>query len=419
MHPKVLSRSDVTTIVGSVCAPEQYRGKRVLLIVPDGTRTAPIGLVFEAIFQQIGQVTKALDVLIALGTHQPMNEAAICRRLDITEADRRGRYSRVNFFNHAWDSPSALRRIGTLSAKEVGELTEGRFSMDVPVEINRMIFDYDQVILVGPVFPHEVVGFSGGNKYLFPGVGGPEILNFFHWLGAVVTNPMIIGNKWTAVRKVVDRAAAIVNVEKLCFSLVVAPDKSLLGLFAGAPEAAWDQASELSRQVHITYKQKPFHTILSCAPPMYDELWTAGKCMYKLEPVLADGGELIIYAPHLSEVCVSHGSHIDKVGYHCRDYFLKQWDRFKDIPWGVLAHSSHVRGIGTYENGIERCRATVTLATQIPEATCRRINLAYRDPGSIRIEDFANREDQGILLVRQAGEMLYKLANPPAWAGGA
>jgi lactate racemase len=419
MHPKVLSRSDVTTIVGSVCAPEQYRGKRVLLIVPDGTRTAPIGLVFEAIFQQIGQVTKALDVLIALGTHQPMNEAAICRRLDITEADRRGRYSRVNFFNHAWDSPSALRRIGTLSAKEVGELTEGRFSMDVPVEINRMIFDYDQVIIVGPVFPHEVVGFSGGNKYLFPGVGGPEILNFFHWLGAVVTNPMIIGNKWTAVRKVVDRAAAMVNVEKLCFSLVVAPDKSLLGLFAGAPEAAWDQASELSRQVHITYKQKPFHTILSCAPPMYDELWTAGKCMYKLEPVLADGGELIIYAPHLSEVCVSHGSHIDKVGYHCRDYFLKQWDRFKDIPWGVLAHSSHVRGIGTYENGIERCRATVTLATQIPEATCRRINLAYRDPGSIRIEDFANREDQGILLVRQAGEMLYKLANPPAWAGGA
>jgi lactate racemase len=418
MQAKVLSRSDVTTIVGSVCAPEQYRGKRVLLIVPDGTRTAPIGLVFEAIFQQIGQVTKALDVLIALGTHQPMNEAAICRRLDITEADRRGRYSRVNFFNHAWDSPSALRRIGTLSAKEVGELTEGRFSMDVPVEINRMIFDYDQVIIVGPVFPHEVVGFSGGNKYLFPGVGGPEILNFFHWLGAVVTNPMIIGNKWTAVRKVVDRAAAMVNVEKLCFSLVVAPDKSLLGLFAGAPEAAWDQASELSRQVHITYKQKPFHTILSCAPPMYDELWTAGKCMYKLEPVLADGGELIIYAPHLSEVCVSHGSHIDKVGYHCRDYFLKQWDRFKDIPWGVLAHSSHVRGIGTYENGIERCRATVTLATQIPEATCRRINLGYRNPKSIRIEDFANREDEGILLVPKAGEMLYKLTKPPAWAGG-
>ena len=410
MHPNPVTRSDVAQIVAAVCTPEKYRDKRILLIVPDGTRTAPIGLVFEAIFQQIGQVTKALDVLVALGTHQPMNEAAICRRLDISETERRDRYGKVKFFNHAWDSPSALSQIGSLAAQDVSELTDGLFSMDVPVEINKLIFEYDQLIIIGPVFPHEVVGFSGGNKYLFPGIGGPQILNFFHWLGAVVTNPMIIGNKWTPVRKVVDRAGAMVKVDKLCFSLVVAPDKTLLGLFAGSPEQAWDEASELSRQVHITYKKHDFHTILSCAPPMYDELWTAGKCMYKLEPVLADGGELIIYAPHLSEVCVSHGSHIDKIGYHCRDYFLKQWDRFKDVPWGVLAHSSHVRGGGTYENGVERCRATVTLATQIPEDTCRRINLSYRDPRSINPANFANREDEGVLLVPKAGEMLYRLA---------
>jgi nickel-dependent lactate racemase len=263
-----------------------------------------------------------------------------------------------------------------------------------------------------------VVGFSGGNKYLFPGVGGPQILNFFHWLGAVVTNPMIIGNKWTPVRKVVDRAAAMVNVDKLCFCMVVDTHKQLAGLFCGTPESAWAEASELSRQIHITYKEKPFHTILSCAPPMYDELWTAGKCMYKLEPVLADGGELIIYAPHLKEICVSHGSHIETIGYHCRDYFLKQWERFKQVPWGVLAHSTHVRGIGVYEDGIERCRATVTLASQIPESTCRRINLGYRDPGKIRVEDFADREAEGILLVPKAGEMLYQLTRPPAWAGG-
>jgi lactate racemase len=418
MHPKPLTQSDVGKTVAAVCMPETYRAKRILLIVPDGTRTAPIGLVFEAIFEQIGQVTKALDVLVALGTHQPMNEAAICRRLDISEEERRDRYGKVKFFNHAWDSPSALRQIGSLASQDVSELTDGLFSMDVPVEINKLIFDYDQVIIIGPVFPHEVVGFSGGNKYLFPGIGGPKILNFFHWLGAVVTNPMIIGNKWTPVRKVVDRAGAMVKVDKMCFSLVVAPDKTLLGLFAGSPEKAWDEASELSQQVHITYKNRAFHTILSCAPPMYDELWTAGKCMYKLEPVLADGGELIIYAPHLNEVCVSHGSHIEKIGYHCRDYFLKQWDRFKDVPWGVLAHSSHVRGIGTFENGVERCRATVTLATQIPEETCRRINLSYRDPRSINPADFANRENEGVLLVPKAGEMLYKLTHPPKWAGG-
>src|SRR5262249_44011844 len=275
------------------CPAKEYDGKRVLLIIPDGTRTAPIGLLFEALFQQLGDATKALDVLVALGTHQPMSESAICGRLEITEADRQGRYRRVRVFNHAWNDPGALCKVGTVCSEEIRELSGGLFAMDVPVEVNRLPFEYDQVIIVGPVFPHEVVGFSGGNKYLFPGVAGPQVLNFFHWLGAVVTNPMIIGNKWTPVRKVVDRAAGLVELPKLCFCMVVAPDKRLVGLFAGTPEGAWDKASELSRKVHITYKDKPFHTILSCSPPMYDELWTAGKCMYKLEPVLADGGELI------------------------------------------------------------------------------------------------------------------------------
>jgi lactate racemase len=408
----------VAEVIAQAFPAERYRGRRVLLIVPDGTRTAPVGLLFKTLHQEIAAVTKAFDVMIALGTHQPMSEAAICGRLDIDGSQREKQYREVRFFNHAWSDPGSLRSIGTIPAAEIRELTGGAFEMDVPVQVNRAVFDYDQIIIVGPVFPHEVVGFSGGNKYLFPGVSGPEVLNFFHWLGAVVTNSMIIGQKWTPVRKVVDRAARMVAVDKLCFCMVVTPQNELVGVFAGTPEAAWDQASELSRQVHITYKEKPFHTILSCAPTMYDELWTGGKCFYKLEPVLADGGELIIYAPHITEVCASHGKVIHEVGYHCRDYFLKQWDRFKHYPWGVLAHSTHVYGLGTYENGIETPRARVTLATGIPEAVCRKINLGYRDPRSINVEDYANREDEGILLVRKAGEMLFHLRRPPEWAGG-
>ncbi len=413
-----LSEQQVREVSAKTCPAENYRGKKILVIVPDGTRTAPVGLMFKTLHKQIAPATKSFDVLIALGTHQPMSEAAICKRLEMSEAERQEKYGRVKFFNHAWNDPRQLKDIGTISADEISKLTNGLFAMDVPVSINKLVFDYDQIIIVGPVFPHEVVGFSGGNKYLFPGVSGPDVLNFFHWLGAVVTNPMIIGNKWTPVRKVVDRAASMVHVDKLCFAMVVAPNKDLVGLFSGTPEAAWDNASELSRKAHITYKDKPFHTILSCAPPMYDEIWTAGKCMYKLEPVLADGGELIIYAPHISEVCVSHGSHIERIGYHCRDYFLQQWDKFKDVPWGVLAHSTHVRGIGTMANGVEKCRAQVTLATQIPPDRCKKINLGYRDPKTIRVEDFANREDEGILLVPKAGEMLFQLKNPPAWARG-
>ncbi|MFO1488508.1 MAG: lactate racemase domain-containing protein [Verrucomicrobiota bacterium] len=413
-----LSDAQVVEVVSQALPVDIYRGKRILLVVPDHTRTAPVGLLFKSIYAQIGEAAQHLDVLVALGTHPPMSEEAICHRLEISVEQHRGEYKKVRFFNHEWDNPAALTEIGSLTAAEVKELTGGLFSMDVPVEINKLVFNYDQVIIVGPVFPHEVVGFSGGNKYLFPGIGGPKILNFFHWLGAVVTNPMIIGNKWTPVRKVVDRAGALVKVDKRCFCMVVAPDKSLVGLTFSTPEPAWDTASELSRQVHIVYKDKPFKTVLSNMPPMYDDLWVAGKGMYKLEPVVADGGELIIYAPHVTEISVTHGKIIERLGYHCRDYFLTQWDKFKHEPWGILAHSTHVRGIGKMENGVEKCRITVTLATGIPEHVCKKINLGYRDPKSINLEDYANREDEGVLLVRKAGEMLYHLKQQPKWAGG-
>ena len=412
-----LTPEQVAETVALACPEKSYQGKKILLIVPDATRTAPVGLLFKTIFKQIGSVTTALDVMFALGTHPPMSEEAMHARLDITEQERRSDYGRVRLLNHEWDNPEALQAIGVISAEETSRLTDGRFSVEVEVKINKQVLEYDQIIIIGPVFPHEVVGFSGGNKYLFPGVSGPEILNFFHWLGAVVTNPMIIGNKWTPVRKVVNYAASMLSVEKLCFSMVI-KGSELAGLYAGTPEASWDAASELSHALHIVHKEHPFHTVLSCAPPMYDELWVGGKCMYKLEPVVADGGELIIYAPHIHEVSVVHGRLIEEIGYHCRDYFLSQWDRFKEKSWGVLAHSTHVRGVGIMEDGVEKCRIRVTLATGISPETCAKINLGYRDPASIDVESFANREEEGILLVRKAGEMLYHLRNQPEWAGG-
>ncbi|MHA3774196.1 lactate racemase domain-containing protein [Verrucomicrobiota bacterium sgz303538] len=410
-----LSADQVQNLIAQACPAKDYKGKKILLIVPDSTRTCPLGLLFQTLHEQVGGATAAFDVMIALGTHQPMSEEAICERLDISMEERKGKYAGVNFYNHEWDNDAALRKIGDLTLADTRELTSGLFEMEVPVKINARVYDYDQLVIIGPVFPHEVVGFSGGNKYLFPGVSGPEVLNFFHWLGAVVTNPMIIGNKWTPVRKVVDRVGAMVNVPKLCMCMVV-DHAQLAGLFIGSPEGAWDEASELSKRLHICYKDKPFHTVLSCAPKMYDELWVGGKCMYKLEPVVADGGELIIYAPHIHEISLTHGHLIREIGYHCRDYFLKQWDKFKDVPWGTIAHSTHVRGIGKFEDGVEKCRVQVTLATGIPEEVCRQINLGYRDPATINPEDYANREDEGILYVPKAGEMLYHLKQRPEWA---
>lgn len=409
---ELLDETQVRQIVSQAFNEKRFNGKKILFIIPDHSRTAPIDVLFRALYQELESRIPHLDFLVALGTHPAMSDEAINHRVGITQEERKATYPKARFFNHYWNDPQQLRKIGAISAAEVEDLSSGLMHEPVEVVINKMVFDYDLLVIVGPTFPHEVVGFSGGNKYLFPGIAGQEIIDMFHWLGALITNPGIIGAKYTPVRKVVDKAASLLTVEKLCFSLVV-NGNGLAGLYFGAPEQAWEAAAELSDQLHITYKDKPYHTVLSCAPQMYDDLWTGGKCMYKLEPVVADGGTLIIYAPHISEVSVSHGPVIEQVGYHVRDYFVKQWEQFKHFPAGVLAHSTHVKGVGVFEHGVEKPRIHVVLATSIPPQICKKINLGYRDPATIHPQDFLNREQEGILYVPKAGEMLYRLKNDP------
>jgi len=415
---RLLTAAESAAIVQQAAAEWRVDGKRVLALIPDHTRSCPLDLLYRQAYDAIAPRAKCFDVLVALGTHPAMTMGAIYRRVGLTAEEHQAIFTKTRFFNHAWNDPAQLVEIGRFTKQDVRELTDGLFELDIAINCNKMIKDYDLLLILGPVFPHEVVGFSGGNKYIFPGISGPEILNFFHWLGAVITNPRIIGNKWTPVRKVVDRAAALIPIERRAFCMVVRGHNDLAGLYAGMPEEAWSAAADLSRQVHIEFKDKPFHTVLSCAPQMYDELWVGAKCMYKLEPVVADGGKLIIYAPHIHEFAVAHGHTIRAVGYHTRDYFLKQWDKFKYYPWGVLAHSTHVKGIGTFENGIEKPRIECILATGIPEATCRQSNLGYMDPAKINPADYANREAEGILHVPQAGEVLYRLKNAPSTLGG-
>jgi nickel-dependent lactate racemase len=416
-EPSLLSDAAVREWFSREIPVADFRGKRVLVLVPDATRTAPLPLLFDALYSRLVGVAARVQVLIALGTHPPMDETHLARLLGIDDRLRE-RHGSIEVFNHAWNRDEALCTLGLLSAAEARDISEGRLSLDVPVRINSRVRDCDVALILGPVFPHEVAGFSGGNKYFFPGISGPELLNFFHWLGALITNVKIIGVADTPVRRVIDRAASLIPVERRCVAFVVSPEAEVHGLFYGTPESAWRDAVELSSRVHVRRVARPFRQVLSCAPPMYDELWVAGKCMYKLEPVVADGGELIIYAPHLKEISKTHGKLIERIGYHVRDYFTAQWDRFKDVPWGVLAHSTHVRGCGTFEDGVERPRVRVTLATGLPRELCERIGLGYRDPASIHVEDFAGREQEGILLVRKSGEQLYRLQDESPTTSG-
>ncbi len=412
---RYLEEAEAREIIARGFATCEVAGKRVLVLIPDGTRTAPVPLLFRLIYDVVGEQAAALDYLIALGTHQPMNEEAIARRVGVTADELAADYAGVHIYNHRWDDPDALATLGVIPAEEVVNLTGGLLNQAVSVTLNKMILDYDLLVICGPTFPHEVVGFSGGNKYFFPGISGPEVINFTHWLGALLTSSVTIGVKDTPIRAVIDRAASLIPRPKLCLAMVVKEtadhQPALAGLYAGSPEEAFSAAADLSAQLHVHWVERPYRRVLAVMPEMYDDLWVGGKGMYKLEPAVADGGEVIIYAPHITEVSYTHGAVLDEVGYHCLPYFTEQWDRFSDYPAGVLAHSTHVRGLGTYDpaTGEETLRVNVTLATGIPQERCEQLNLGYLDPASVNLAEWEGREEEGILIVPKAGEMLYRL----------
>lgn len=411
---RALAPDEVRDIVARAVAAFDPRWRRILLVVPDGTRTMPLPPLVDLLEELLGPAVDALDLLVALGTHRPMTDEALSKLLG--RSVRNGRAGRSRVFNHS-SRPEALATVGVLTAAEVAEVSGGLLSEEVPVRVNRLVLDYDALVVCGPVFPHEVVGFSGGNKYFFPGIAGPEVIDRTHWLGALLSSFEVIGAGYTPVRALIDLAASRIDRPKGCFAAVVT-ERGLQGLFYGDPHEAWEAAAALSARVHVTWVDAAFRRVVSVLPRMYEDLWTAAKGMYKVEPAVADGGEVVLYAPHLSEVSYAHGRAIEEIGYHCRDYYLAQWERFRRVPGGVLAHSTHLKGLGTFDpaTGVETPRVTVTLATAIPEERCRRLNLGWADPASIDLEALKGRESEGILVVPRAGERLYRLRRPEALA---
>jgi len=405
-----LDSEEMARIARDGLAPLPLDGRRVLVIIPDGTRTMPMPFMFETLERELGPRVAALDYLVALGTHAPMTDVQLSRLIGHPVIDGAAGLRRI--FNHRWDDRSIFKELGTIPAREISELTHGRLNQDVPVALNRLATEYDHVLICGPVFPHEVAGFSGGTKYLYPGIAAPEIIHFTHWLGALITSFEVIGTAHTAVRAVIDRAAAMLATPVSLLALVVTHEGTA-GLFCGDPHDAWRQAAALSARRHIVWLDTPVDKVLAVMPMMYDDLWTAAKGAYKTEPVVADGGEITIFAAHVTEVSHVHGRLIDQIGYHCRDYFLAQWDRFGHVPGGILAHSTHVKGLGTFDarRNIETPRITVTLATGIPEARCNRINLGYRNPSGVDPEAWL--ADDNTLVVPHAGEQLFRVGQPP------
>ncbi|MGN6599197.1 MAG: lactate racemase domain-containing protein [Actinomycetes bacterium] len=407
---EVLTREHVSEFVTTSLASADLDGRSVCLVVPDATRSCPLPLLMEAVHAALHGRVSRLTVLVALGTHAAMTEEQLASLLGYSAGELERSYPGTCVVNHEWWDPEALVSVGHISAERVRELSEGRLDVGVDVRLNRLVVEHDVALVVGPVFPHEVVGFSGGNKYFFPGVAGPEVIDLSHWLGALISSAEIIGTRGiTPVRALIDEAAAMVPTQRLALTMVVeSGSHDLHSLAFGTPEQAWHAAADVSAETHVRYLPAPVRRVVSVMPRKYDDIWTAAKGFYKVEPVVADGGEVIIYAPHITEISAMHPE-IQDIGYHCRDYFVEQWDRFRDLHWGVLAHSTHLRGAGTYHpaTGVERPRVRVTLATSIPPEVVRAANLDYLDPADVDLA--ACDADPDTLLVPDAGEVLFRL----------
>ncbi len=385
-------------------------GKRIIMLIPDSTRTAPVAAMVRTVHGVLRGLGAELDLMVALGTHHPMSRGDLLRHLGMTEETYAAGYAGMGLFNHNWADPAELAEIGELSGATISRLTGGLVADGVTIAINRHVLDYDRILILGPVFPHEVIGFSGGHKYIFPGICGPEFIDSFHWLAGLIGSLDLIGLVDTPVRRVVEQAAELVPVPTTALSMVVLEDGSLAGLYVGPTRESWRQAAEHSARVHIVAKPRPFKRVLACVAPMYHDLKLAIKAICKVEPVVEDGGELTVYGPQVTSLSHSRPEILQKVGCHVRDYFLQNMKRFEDVPRGVLAAACYLKGKGTYEHGVEKTRIRIRFATGVPKELCAEVGLEYVDPSTIRIDDWRDREDEGMLLVEHAGEIAYRVS---------
>jgi len=394
--------------------------KKVLLIYPDYTRTDFTDKLIPLIYQELKNkgMTK-IDSLNAGGTHRAMTEKEIRSKLGLS--------SQINFnnyYNHEYSNPQKLVTVGQIPASFVAEKTQGQLFQSIPVVVNKLITeDYDLIITLSGTVPHEAAGYAGGLKVFFPGISGPEVIDFFHWAAVIVGIPKIIGTVDNPAREVINKGSSYIfdkiKAPTISFNMVFEETGHQVipkGLYVGAGFdgfiEAYKQATKASSQLHVVYVDRPLECAVQVIDKTYDEIWTAGKGSYKLQSsgVMAPGGEIIIYAPHIK--CFHSRSKMNfalrQIGYHCKDYVKKYLELNPEFSKNIAAHVINVRGAGSFNvnSGKEEFDFKVTLATGISKDICESVGLGYRNPDSIHRKDFIG---PGKLWIENGGKYLYKI----------
>ena len=388
-------------------------GARVLAIIPDKTRddNTDVLFPFAAEILSARQVAQ-FDGLVAQGTHVPMTEEEKRTKIGGNSVPGLG-----DIYDHQWNVPEELVTIGKLSAERVTELTGGLLTDAVSINLNRRLGPgvYDTIIIFSSTVPHEVAGFAGGAKYLFPGVAGPDLTHATHWLGALASIENVIGRVETPTRHMIEAAADFVSAQLITLNSVVTREEDnrlrTHALFAGDFRESFRRAAEVSRQVHIKYTGRKYKRVVALLDEHYDELWVGGKASYKLGGIIEEGGELIIYAPHLRSISETHGRLIEKYGYAPLDRVREMVALSTELQnnLAVAAHLAHVSYAGKRdEQGRVVPRYKITMASALDEETCRRVHLGFMDHRKFRREDY--EDDSDTLVVERAGRDLYLTA---------
>jgi len=404
-----LSPATLTQIVKQALEPIEP-AERVLAIIPDKTRDDNTDLLFPIADDVLRErAVKSFDVLVAQGTHPPMSEEQKLAKLGLNAFTG-------SLFDHRWDRSEDLITLGELSSDRVSELTGGLINDPVAVSLNKLLAPgiYDTVLIFGATVPHEVAGFAGGAKYFFPGVAGPELTHMTHWLGALAGIENIIGQVETPTRRMIEAAAEFVPARIISLNTVVSRSENneliTYGLFAGEVREAFRRAAAVSKQIHIRYTERKYKRVVALLDSHYDELWVGGKASYKLGAIIEDGGELIIFAPHLTKISETHGALIEKYGYapiECvRDMIGVSPELRENLC--IAAHLAHVSYAGRKDHdGQIVPRFRIVMASALDEETCRRVNLGYLNPDTFEYESLRN--DPDTLIVENAGRDLYLL----------
>ena len=320
--------------------------KHALILPPDFTRFhSNAGYITNVYYHALTERGATVDILPALGTHVPVTpEQSAAMYGDVP-------YERL--IPHNWRTD--VVRLGEVPAEFLEEVTEGIWHDPVSVEVNRLVMDekYDLIISPGQVVPHEVIGMANHAKNIFVGVGGSDMINKSHMVGAVYGMERMMGKDHTPVRKVFDYGMEhFLNKRPILFALTVttAPGGNIRthGLFLGEGRKCLEEAIKLAQEKNIDFVETGIKKcVVYLDPSEFHSTWLGNKAVYRTRMAMADGGELVILAPGI--VRFGEDDLVDqlirKYGYRGRVRILEEFNKPENQDlrdnMGAAAHLIH------------------------------------------------------------------------------